>query len=166
MQPPPLPKTFNLLPCLGCWLKWERMARCFWPGKGQRAENVDNQLAPLRHLGGIYLLSWSRRKQSSVSHVHPSVVYVGETSNFRNRMSGWGRSAGFLGKRKSGHSAAWRWKHGSRHLWAAFFKVDPASSRRLAKHIRLYYELIATEEFRVANGKLPCANEWDDVELG
>jgi hypothetical protein len=166
MEIPPLPKSFNLAPFLGQWVRWSRVERCFWPGRGERAAKVDPELAPIRHVGGIYILAWSESPLGKVSPTDAKAIYIGETSEFRDRMAAWGRSAGFWGDRQKGHYAAWRWKKGSEHLWVAFFdlQLPEATSRRLAKHVRLYYEIMATEEFRVAHGKLPLANEWEQVD--
>lgn len=159
----PLPKLFNLKPYLGNWIRWSRIEPCFWPGRGKRAVNIDPDLAPLRNRGGIYVMKWAK-VPGRVRHVDPAVVYIGETANFCGRMADWGRSAGFWGKPTDGHSAAWRWKNGAEYLWVAFFDLAPPASRRLAKHVRLYHEIIATEEYRSHHGRLPQANEWEDVD--
>jgi len=117
----------------------------------------------MRMEGGVYVLAW-RVGGKSVSHLDPAVVYIGETSGFAGRMARWAWSAGFWGDRQNGHSAAWRWTKGAKNLSVAFFSIPSVESRRLAKHVRLYYEILATEEFRVIHDRLPLANEWEPVE--
>lgn len=112
----------------------------------------------------MYFFAWVTQPAKKVVHTDRAIVYIGETSNFCDRMGRWATSAGFWGERQDGHSAAWRWTEGSKHLWVAFFELEPPESKRMAKHVRLYYEIMATEEYRVARGRLPRVNEWEAVE--
>jgi hypothetical protein len=164
MAVPPLPKTFDCTPFLNQWLRWSRVYKCFKPGAGQRAVKVDPELAPARQRGGVYLFRWSMKPTPRVVHTDRAVIYVGETSDFCGRMLGWARSAGFLGERERGHSAAYRWREGSEHLWVAFFQMPVLEDRRLAKHVRLYFEIMATEEYRATHGRLPRVNEWESAD--
>ena len=164
MAVPPLAKTFNLQPFLGGWAPWSRIGLCCRPGPSRRAATIDPELAPVRQMAGIYVFRWAEEPAEVVSHVDPAVVvYIGETSHFGGRMNNWAASAGFWGGRKSGHSAAWRWEDGHEHLWSACFETPTPDSVRLGKHVRLYYEVMATEEYRAANGSLPRVNEWEKV---
>jgi hypothetical protein len=158
-----LPKSFDLVAMSGRWFRWNDVEKCFWPGRGKRPSDVDSILAEACATGGVYVLAWSSRPMKRVSHVVPEAIYIGETVNFRGRMVGWARSAGFWGERSNGHSAAWRWKKGSKSLWLAFFPTPDELPRRLAKHVRCYYEVMAIEEYRVKNGSLPAANEWEQI---
>lgn len=163
MHVPPLAKSFDLKPYLGRWIHWSRIAPCFFPGRGRRAAKIDPELAPIRDCGGVYVMIWEK-SPGRVLHTDRAVVYIGETANFGVRMADWAWSAGFWGKRKKGHSAAWRWKEGAEHFSVAFFVVEPPVSKRLAKHVRVYYEIIGTEEYRSRHGQLPRANEWEELD--
>jgi len=160
---PPLAKTFDLKPFLGIWVPWSRIRPCFRPGPGRRAAKIDPELAPVRQLAGIYILRCAEKPAMAVSHTDPAVVYIGETSHFGSRMNNWAASAGFWGERKHGHSAAYRWDDGHEHLSVGFFETPTSDKIRLGKHIRLYYEVLATEEYRVAHGRLPRVNEHEKV---
>ena len=160
---PPLPRQFDLVAYQGRWYRWREMSRCFWPGRGISAKHVDPVLAETCAAGGVYVIGWKKSPSNSVTHTDPAVVYIGETSSFRRRMGDWSNSAGFWGDRRKGHSGAWRWDKGDSHLSVAFFLVGEALPRRLAKHVRCYFEVLALEEFRVANGSLPQANEWEET---
>ena len=154
-----VPTYFDLEAFAGRWFSWAEINACFWPGRGGRAAAVNPLLAPVRDLGGVYLLAWS---QQLPAPVHPSaaeVRYIGETANFRQRMGGFGNSAGFWGERQFGHSAGWRWPEGqSEHTWVAFFPVGEDLLPHLATGMRKWLEAVALEEHRRARGELPQIN--------
>jgi hypothetical protein len=156
---PSVPTRFDTQPFAGRWFSWAVISACFWPGRGGRAAAVNPLLAPVRDLGGVYLLAWSEQPPTTVHPSAPEVRYIGESINFRQRMGGFGNSAGFWGERQFGHSAGWRWPQGqSEHTWVAFFPVGEDLVPHLAAGMRKWLEAVALEEHRRACGDLPQIN--------
>jgi hypothetical protein len=88
------------------------------------------------------------------------VRYIGETSEFLQRMGQFANSAGFWGERQNGHSAGWRWPAGqSDNTWASFFPVGNELLPHLAAGMRFWMEAVALEEFRLVHDRLPEINE-------
>lgn len=155
----PIPTSFDVPPFAGCWFRWADIAACFRPGRGRRAVSVNQKLAPIRLLGGVYCLALSSEPPSIIGPTAEAVRYIGETSEFRRRMGQFGNSAGFWGERQDGHSAAWRWQaEQSDHTWVAFFTIGNELLPHLAKGMRSWMEAVALEEFRLAHGQLPEIN--------
>jgi hypothetical protein len=151
--------SFELEAFAGRWFPWAEINACFWPGRGGRAAAVNPLLAPVRNLGGVYLLAWSEQPPATLHPSAAEVRYIGETGNFRQRMGGFGNSAGFGGERQFGHSAGWRWPEGqSEHTWVAFFPVGEALLSHLATGMRKWLEAVALEEHRRACRELPQIN--------
>ncbi len=161
------PTRFDLEAFAGRWFSWADINACFWPGRGGRAAAVNPLLAPVRNLGGVYLLAWSEQPPAALRPVAAEVRYIGETDNFRQRMGGFGNSAGFWGERRLGHSAGWRWPEGrSEHLWVAFFPVGEDLVPHLATGMRKWLEAVALEEHLRALGELPQINSAEgEVEF-
>ena len=154
------PSIFNADAFCNRWFSWRDIQACFWPGQGKKAINVNPKLAPVRDLGGVYLLSWAVSLPKTFSPAARSVCYVGETNCFRRRMGDFGNSAGLWGARAKGHSAGWRWPKGrSHHLWVAFFPLGGDMPSHLAEGFRKWMESVAIEEHRCARGALPRLNE-------
>jgi hypothetical protein len=156
-----VPKSFNLTP-FGCgWYHWEDIEECFRPGPGGRSVKVNPELAPVRVQGGVYVLAWSKNAPRKIHPADESVLYCGETDNFKRRLTDFGRSAAFWNeKRKRGHSAAWRWPKGrNQHLWVAFFLVGNDLRAHLARGLRKWMEAVAQEEHRLVHERLPALNE-------
>jgi hypothetical protein len=155
-----VPLCFDLKAFGGRWFSWSEIADCFWPGKGRRAKDVNAELAPVRHKGGVYLVAWSPEPPPRLHPREAAVRYIGETLYFSNRMGGFGNSAGFWGERRFGHSAAWRWPEGkSENMWVAFFVVGEQLAAHLAVGLRKWLEAVALEEHRLEHGCLPEINE-------
>jgi HTH-type transcriptional regulator / antitoxin MqsA len=165
---PRVPTCFDVEAFAGRWFSWAEISACFWPGRGGRAAAINPHLAPVRDLGGIYLLAWSDQPPAGLHPSASAVRYIGESSNFKQRMGGFGSSAGLWGGgRQFGHLAGWRWPEGqSEHLWVAFFAVgeellgvEPWQCPHLAAGMRKWLEAAALEEHRRANnGQLPEVN--------
>src|SRR5690606_24020699 len=138
---PTPPVLFGLTPHGNSWFHWDQIERCFWPRYYGFNTSVaaDPSLGPVAALGGVYLMSWSLGPPRTFLPDDEAVCYVGETSSFKNRMGGFGSSAGLWSKKRDiGHSASWRWPIGRRdHLWAAFFHVPwPLGQKHLASGLR------------------------------
>lgn len=154
-----VPTRFDLEAFARRWFSWAEINACFWPGRGGRGAAVSPLLAPVRDLGGVYLLAWSEQPPATVHPSAAEVLYIGETGNFRQRMGGFGNSAGFWGERQFGHSAGWRWPEGrSEHTWVAFFPVGEGLLSHLATGMRKWLEAVALEEHRRACRELPQIN--------
>ena len=145
------------------WFRWEDIVACFWPGRGGRSERVNPELAPVRKLGGVYLLAWSPISPPRLHPGAPEVKYIGETGEFKSRMGNFGNSAGIWGERSDGHSGAWRWPKGAtEHLCVAFFEIGTDLPEHLACGLRKWMEAVALEEHRVRNGQMPQVNHAKD----
>src|SRR5438128_2521307 len=105
-----VPTSFVVEPFAAQWFRWPEVAACFWPGSGGRANAINPLLAGVRYLGGVYCLSWSSHAPALIGPLAPEVKYIGESGEFLRRIGQFGESAGFFhdGKRRDGHSAAWR----------------------------------------------------------
>ena len=148
--------SFDLPAFAGQWFHWTAIAECFWPGAGGRAATVNPELAPVRHLGGVYCFAWSAERPEVIGPTAPLVRYVGETSNFRRRMGQFGNSVGFWGERSNGHSAGWRWPEGqTEQTWVSFFPLGGG----LHPSTLL---LLSTAAGAFLAGLLPCSNFRSD----
>ena len=149
------------------WIPWSEVVASACPGRGRIRED-DHRFA-LREMmwhPGVYLValtSTGRPPRGLVPHpTHSSTVYVGESGSLLRRMRQFGNSAGFFGKRRSGHSGGWRW----RDEWpkaGAFFAFYPAPAEvtqaGLTPLWRLCREAQALAAFaRVHRDQLPELN--------
>ena len=116
---------FGLKPFENRWFHWDEIAKCFWPGQGERSEFINSSLAPARKMAGIYVICWSKEPPTLVAPSSPRVMYIGQFKNFKKRLEQFGWSAGLWDEdRYNDHSAAWRWPQGeSKWLWVAFYPL-------------------------------------------
>jgi hypothetical protein len=154
-----IPTSFCIQPFSGRWFHWSEISACFWPGAGGRSVKVNQNLAAICHLGGIYCLGWSVGAPKIIGPTARAVRYIGETARFKERMSGFRNSAGLNGNREFGHSAGWRWPlHHADNLWVSFFLIGNELLPHLAGGLRGWMEAVALEEYRLAHGQLPIVN--------
>lgn len=151
------PAEFSFTACAEEWFHWLDIQKCFWPGAGKRSALINPVLGPIGKLGGVYLLAWSKQAPERMHPAASEVRYIGETYWFKDRMDGFRRSAGLLGERTNGHSAAWRWPLGQcENLWVAFFEIPHLPlPDYLCKGWRKYMEAIAIHEHVIANSRQP-----------
>jgi hypothetical protein len=156
-----VPLKFDLTPYNRSWFAWKEVAACFWPGHGKRSIDTNPTLGKLVQLGGIYLFAHSEDEPRETPHPASFLVqYIGETNNFKTRMSGFGRSAGFWGQRENGHSAAWAWDKPQGETWVAFFVMgnDTGASEHVLTGLRKWTEALALDEYFQTHNKLPNLN--------
>ena len=154
-----VPTSFDIQPFAARWFNWIDIAKCFWPGRGGRAANINPELAPVRMLGGIYCFAYSADAPLLISPKAAEVRYIGETGEFLRRMGQFGQSAGFWGERHNGHSAGWRWAEGQLdNIWVSFFPIGKELLPHLAVGMRVWMEAVALEEFRLVHDRLPEIN--------
>ena len=151
------PGEFDVPAFANRWFHWSEISDCFWPGRGCRSEKAKPELAAARNLGGVYLMAWCDLAPTVLAPTAKELQYIGETNSFKNRMTGFGRSAGFWGERDDGHGPAWHWPKGrNRHLWVVFFQIpiEPLP-KHLPDGLRKWMEAVALEEYRHVHGVLP-----------
>ena len=143
------------------WFAWSEIKTCFWPSRG--CHPPTNELSDVGKLGGMYLLSWSQSSPTDLMPTEPTVKYIGETVNFRNRLKQFGRSAGFFGDASAGHSAGWRWPlEGVAHLYVGFLPIQIKDKPEyFLRGLRRYAEGAALQRYEEANGRLPQVTEFE-----
>lgn len=160
-------RTFSLKPFEDRWFSWQRIAPCFWPGLGKLAASADPLLAPVRTMGGVYLIGWGEPEKMPAP-TDPAVQYVGQTSNFKRRMKKFKASGGFDSlKRRKGHSAAGRWPLGkNQKMHVAFFPLKENVLPHMATGLLYLEEALALDAYYRKYGKLPPLNSGPkDIEL-
>ena len=75
-----------------------RCREVFLPGAGESVNEGESTLGEACHLGGISVLSHGASAPHQVHHTMSNVIYIGETSNVRRRMSDWGDPLAFGGR--------------------------------------------------------------------
>jgi hypothetical protein len=160
------PLSFDVTAFGNQWFQWATVEACFWPGRGQRSERINPKLAPIGNRGGVYLLAYHSTAPESIGPKDEHVWYVGQTNAFKRRLGEFANSAGFLGERKAGHSASWRWPEGEKNnTWVAFYEIGMEFDQpHLATAMRCWMEGIAIEEYRIAHGTIPKINEAVGVD--
>jgi hypothetical protein len=154
-----VPASIPWKPHGGHWYRWSEVDSCFRPGVGRRSADVDDNLAKVRYLGGVYLVADTKRSPRQTDASASAIEYIGETGQFKRRMKQFGDSAGFYGKQRNGHSAGWRWPpRGKKNLWICFVPVGNGSPDHLATGLRMWAEAQALEHYRASNGDLPTVN--------
>jgi hypothetical protein len=143
----------------GRWYHWSEVEACFWPGPGRKSRSIDEVLAEVLFLGGIYLLAHSKRAPQQLSPNSKNVKYIGETGEFKRRMGQFGASAGFFGEQRAGHSAGWRWNWGQHDLWMCFVPVGQNLPGHLAGGLRFWAEAQALDVYYREYSRLPEVNE-------
>lgn len=158
MEWPKTNREFFGKPFLDEWFRWEEIENSFWE-RGVDTDYVVDALKSIKTAGGIYLFAWSKRPPRLRHPKAEAIRYIGETSNFKNRMDQFGASAGFWGTPYSGHSAGWRWPLGQKdNLFIAFYPFHKQQAH-IFKGFRAWYEAQALEIYRKQNGEIPLLNQ-------
>ena len=141
-------EIFDLNPHENRWFTWAEVGECFWPGKGCRSHDIDPSLASIRNAAGIYCIAWAPTSTTPAPD-EPSVQYIGQTKNFKARMSQFASSAGiFWDERYDGHSAAWRWPQGeTAKMMIAFFPVYENEADHMLTGRLFWYEALAINNY-------------------
>jgi hypothetical protein len=141
------------------WVRWDEVERCFFPGRGRRAELINPELAALRWSSVVYWIALSIAPPKLLLPTAEEVRYIGETGQFRRRMGEFGCSAGFWGKRRNGHYAGWWWPFGrTEDTWFCFSVIGGGLAKDLARMHRRQVEAGWLARFVQLHGHEPEFN--------
>lgn len=153
-------ELFDLNSHLDRWFHWAEIQECFWPGSGGRSHTINPGLASIRNSAGIYCVAWEPINALPKPN-EKKVQYIGQTKNFKTRMSQFANSAGiFWDDRYDGHSAGWRWPQGkTEKMMIAFFPLYEAEAEHMRTGRLFWYEALAIHSYYLEHGNtLPPLN--------